>query len=392
MIRQLSLAALGAALFWSTPARAQLPHLLPASSPWLDINYPKLFWTPTEGFTIGGYLAIVRQLGLDNADAAAPYAGSIALNGQASTSGSRELTLEGRFPTLLKGWRFVATLGAFRHARANYFGIGNSTTYDDTRVTSAQEHFYQALETSLVARGEVQRQVVGGLRALVGIHAERRARDPLPGPSVLATDLATGVYPTLANNNDVTLRAGFVFDTRDDEPSPNSGVLLEAIHAVTAGSTPEYNRTTVSGAGYVPIGEDLVLSARAMAQTMRGSARAGSYHFIEASDRPYTGLGGPLSHRGLAENRFLGRDKILLNLDARYHVVNVPRAARASVMAFLDAGRVFEGESLRLTTEDLKVGGGAGLFVQLGRAGIIGATVGSGPDGFAFNFSTRWAY
>ena len=391
-MRKLLVAALGAVLC-TTPGRAQLPHLLPATSPWLDVNYPKVFWTPTEGLTGGGYLAIVRQLGMENADAAAPYAGAIALNGQLSTSGSRELTLDGRFPALVKGWRVVATLAAARHARANYFGIGNNTVFDDANVTSAQEHFYQALETSLLARGEIQRQVIGGLRALVGIHAERRRTVPLPGPSLLAADQLTGAFPTAGNNTaDVTVRAGVVFDTRDDEPSPSRGVLLEAIHSVSAGSVPKYNRTTVSGAGYMPVGGNLVLSARAVAQAMGGIPRIGAYQLIEASDRPYTGIGGPVSHRGLVENRFLGHDKILLNVDVRYHVVNVPRAARASVMAFLDAGRVFQGETLRLTTDDLKVGGGIGLFVQLGRAGIIGTTVGLGPDGVALNVATRWAY
>lgn len=391
-MRKLLVAALGAVLC-TTPGRAQLPHLMPAGSLWLDVNYPKLFWTPTEGLTAGGYLAIIRQLRMEDADAAPPYAGSIALNGLASTSGSRQLLLEGRFPALINGWRLVLTLDAARRARANYFGIGSATAYDDALVTDAQKHYYQALETSLLARGEIQRRVAGGLRVLAGFHAERSRMDPLAGSSVLATDRVLGADPTIGvNTSDATVRAGLVFDTRDDEPAANRGVLLEVIHASTVGGDLDYTRTTVSGAGYLPVGEDLVLSARAMGQAMGGTPRVGSYHLIEASDRPYTGLGGPLSHRGLAENRFLGRHKILLNLDARYHIVNLPRAARASFVGFLDAGRVFEGQSLRLTTEDLGVGGGVGLFLQLGRAGIIGATIGGGPDGVAFNFSTRWAY
>ena len=43
-------------------SRAQLPHLMPPGSPWLDVYYPKLFWTPREGLTGGLYLAIIRQL------------------------------------------------------------------------------------------------------------------------------------------------------------------------------------------------------------------------------------------------------------------------------------------------------------------------------------------
>src|SRR5206468_12550494 len=91
---------------------AQLPHLMPPGSPWLDVNYPKLFWTPREGLTGGMYLAIIRQLPFDDANLPPPYAASIALDGQASTSGSRQLSLEGRFPRLVKGWRLVGSLEA----------------------------------------------------------------------------------------------------------------------------------------------------------------------------------------------------------------------------------------------------------------------------------------
>src|SRR5262245_39567452 len=120
-MRKVVFAALGAVLC-ATPGAAQLPHLLSAGSPWIDIHYPKLFWTPTEGLTGGMYLALVRQLSLDQVEDAPPYAGAISINGQASTSGSRELLLEGRFPALAPGWRFVLTLHADRAARANYFG------------------------------------------------------------------------------------------------------------------------------------------------------------------------------------------------------------------------------------------------------------------------------
>ncbi len=386
------LAALGAVL-WTVPARAQLPHLMPAGSPWIDINYPKIFWTPTEGLTAGAYLAFIRQLPLEHIEAAPPYAASIALNGQASTSGSRELSLEGRFPLLAPGWRFVGVLDATREARAGYFGIGNGTTYDGALARGAQSHYYQSRETRWLARGEVQRRLAGGLRLLAGVHAERWQMAPLAAASLLAADLAAAADPTIGRTiTDITIRGGLVFDTRDDEAAANRGVLLEAIHATSVGGDVDYTRTTASAAGYLPVGEDLVLAARGMAQGMGGAPRLGSYALIEAGDRPYTGLGGSLSHRALAPNRFLGRSKILLNLDARYHVVNLPRAARASVTGFLDAGRVFEGESLRLTTEQLKVGGGIGLFLQLGRAGIIGTTAGVGPDGVVFDFSTRWIY
>ena len=70
----------------------------------------------------------------------------------------------------------------------------------------------------------------------------------------------------------------------------------------------------------------------------------------------------------------------------------MPTLVRATVVAFLDAGRVFEPEPFKLTTEALAVGGGGGLFLQFGRAGVLGTTVGAGPDGLVLQVHTRWTY
>jgi hypothetical protein len=125
---------------------------------------------------------------------------------------------------------------------------------------------------------------------------------------------------------------------------------------------------------------------------MGGTPRLGSYYLVEAPDRPYFGLGGTMSHRALTDNRLLGAGKLLLNLDVRYHVLNLPRAARVTLLGFLDAGRVFQGESFKFTAKGLATGGGGGLYFQLARAGIVGMTVGYGPNGAAMDFSTRWTY
>jgi hypothetical protein len=153
-----------------------------------------------------------------------------------------------------------------------------------------------------------------------------------------------------------------------------------------------YTRTTVSAAGYLPIGPQVVLAARAVGEGMGGTPRLGSFYRIEASDRFYEGLGGPASHRALEEHRLLGRNKLLANLDLRYDAYAIPTLARLSVVGFLDAGRVFEPEPFRLTTAGLKLGGGAGLFAQIGRAGILGSTLGVGPDGVVWQVHTKWTY
>lgn len=377
-------------------APAQTPEQ-PALGPvWTDVAYPKLFWTPRDGLTAGGYYALIAPLGFADFDRPPAYRAALTVNGQISTSGSRELLLEARMPDLFRGWRLVATLNGQRRARENYFGIGNDAVYNDANVTESQKHFYHSLNVRLIARGEVQRQVIGPLRLLAGVHAERWRIDTLPGPSQLRLDLTAGRDPTITRpTNEVAFRAGLVFDARDSEPAPRRGALIEVIHAVAdpdiAGDL-DYRRTTVNVAGYLPVLPQLVIAARVAGERMTGTPPLGSYYVMEASDRPFFALGGSASHRALYQNRFLGAGKLIANFDVRYDVFAVPTLARLTLVGFLDGGRVFAADSFELTTRDMKVGGGLGLFLQFGRAGILGTTVGKGPDGVTMQAHTRWSF
>jgi outer membrane protein assembly factor BamA len=387
-------AALFTAPLFSAAAQEAEPTL--PRYTWLDVAYPKLFYTVQDGLTAGAYLALISPLGFRDYDLPPAYRAAFSLSGQLSTSGSRELILEARLPQLFRGWRLVGTLSARRRARENYFGLGNDAAYDSRNVTAGQEHYYRSLQVRWTGRTEIQRHVVGGLRLLAGFHAERWRVDTLSGPSQLRIDAMAGADPAIGRwVTDVSVRAGAVFDTRDSETAPHRGVLLEFIHARAAsglGSELDYNRTTASAAGYIPIGELLVIAARVVGQTMGGSPVLGTYYLVEASDRPYEALGGPASHRGLFEHRLLGRHKLFANLDLRYDLYAVPTLARLTLAGFLDAGRVFEGEDFRLTTDGMKLGGGGGIFFQFGRAGILGTTLGYGPDGFTLQAHTRWTY
>src|SRR5262249_48127788 len=149
----------------------------------------------------------------------------VTIDGQISTSGSRQLILESRLPAFVKGWRFATTLQATRKARDNYFGIGNATQFNEDLINDFQPYFYQARVTRMFWRAEVQRIITGGLRALAGFDAGRWTIAPPSGPSLLALDSARGVDPTIGvPTNDVAFRFGLVYDTRDDEVAPNKGV------------------------------------------------------------------------------------------------------------------------------------------------------------------------
>ncbi len=381
------------------PASAQIPGVRegPDLDYWYDVFYPKIFYAGKEGFLAGAYFALVQPLRSRDFDRPPPYRISISLDGQASTSGSRFIKLEGRAPGLANGWRISARLTARRRAKDNYFGIGNATLFDSDSVTGAQPNFYRVARTQYVARTEIQRVLVGPLRALAGLNVERWKLARHAGPSVFATDLT--IDPSIGvSTDDFSARVGLVFDTRDDEVASGRGVLVEAIWGVADSSIAgdlSYTRTTLSARGFVTPSPRLQLGARVVAQIMGGSPRVGSFYLIEGSDRFSEGIGGGDTHRALRDNRLLGRDKLFTNIDVRYALFAIPTLYRVSLLGFLDAGRIFddvEGEDFEVTTNGLKVGAGSGLFFQLGRAGLAGFTVGVGPEGVSSDFHTKWTF
>ena len=384
-----------------SPIGAQVPNAGSASDLdyWYDVFYPKVFYTPTEGLAGGAYFALVQPLRSRDFASPPPYRVSFSLDGLAATSGSRFIKLAARAPGLANGWRFTARLIARRRAKDNYFGLGNATIFESDSVTDLQPDFYRAVRTQYVARTEVQRVLVGALRALAGLNVERWKVAPRSDPSVIANDLASGLDPTIAVfTNDFSLRMGLVLDTRNDEVASETGILIEALWGIADSSLAgdlTYTRTTISARGFLTPTPRLQLGARLVGQVMGGTPRFGSFYLVEGSDRLYNGVGGGDSHRALRDNRLLGRDKLFANIEARYALFAIPTLYRVSLMGFLDAGRVFDevdAEDFELTTKGLKVGGGTGIFFQLGRAGVAGFTIGLGPDGIATDFHTRWTF
>jgi hypothetical protein len=379
-----------------SPAEAQLPNLPTLGPGWTDIAYPRLLYTPRDGFIVGLYYAQIAQLGFADFDAPPPYRGKLSLDGYLTMSGSKSLVVEARLPQFVNGWRFVVTFEGVRRAREGYYGVGNDVSVDEANITDANPHFYRSDNRRYLARGEVQRRLVGPLRLLAGVQFEHWAIDTLPGASRLAQDLAAGTVTGVGQGTgEVTGRIGLVLDTRNDEVAPRRGVRMEAIlgradSSVMGGVT--YTRWTGSAAGYLPVGDRLVLAGRMVGQGMSHAPPLGSLYLVEASDVPYYGLGGAESHRALHRRRLLGADKLLANVDVRYDVFALPTIATLTVVAFLDAGRVFPSEGFAVTTTDLHVGGGGGVVAKFFRAGVLGMTLATGPDGLVLHGHTAWAF
>jgi len=377
---------------------AQIPDLPTLGSSWLDVGYPRLYYTPTNGLAAGLYYAQFRPLGFEDWDAPPPYRASLSIDGLIATSGTGRLGIEGKFPKLVPGWRFELRLWLKREARQNYFGIGNNSEFDGDNVTDAQPYYYRQDRKRMYARGAIQREIVGRLRTLVGFHVERFSIDTLPGPSLYGDQVAAGsVPPPHQATTDANVRLGLLYDSRDDEVDPTRGVHFEAIYSVadsTVAGNVSYSRITIAAAGHLPLGERVSTGIRVVGQSMAGAPPPGTYHLIEASGAPFEALGGPDSHRGLAADRFLAEDKLFGNLDVRYRAVGERHLFTGNLVAFLDVGRVFQPveEDFALTLRGMHVGGGFGIIITYSRSGVLGWTIGYGPDGPAFQTQVGWIF
>lgn len=377
----------------AAPAVAAQPRIFAAGSEWKDVSYPKLFWTPREGFTFGWYLGVA--LPARYADrTAAPHKLITSLDGQVSTSGSRFVELDAWAPAMADGWRFHLTLALKHWMREPYFGLGNATTSDSGDI-SGRDRYYRIERVRNYARGDVQRRLVGPVRLLVGFHWEHWFLDTLLARSALGAELAAGGLERIGvGTNDVSARIGLVLDTRDREAATKRGVLVEAIHTrADAGVLGDvtYSRTSMNARGYVTFGEHWGLAGRVAGQSMGGTPPLGSRFMIEESDREYSGLGGAESHRALFSNRYVDADVLFGNAEVRYALF--PYLLRTVLVGFVDAGRVFPPGEFALTTDDLKVGGGAGILIHfVAETAVLGLTTAVGPDGLTVLAHYRWSF
>jgi outer membrane protein assembly factor BamA len=322
-------------------------------------------------------------------DRAEPNFGRLALDIGASTQGSYAIILDGQVPAYWDGWRLGLTLNLTRANRFGYYGQGNATHFDKDS-TAGRSYFYRVSRRNLGARATVQRRVVGPVRVLVGATIERTDFRDLPGESVFQRDRLAGTI-TAGDDpfSDAVARVGIVFDTRDLEVDPHTGIFAEALYGAGRG----YNRSTAQLRAYTHPLERLVLAGRLGVEAASGAPPLAPQLTMESSDGPIVALGGARSLRGYHDGRFVGPGKLIGGLEARYGLIWAPRLLEVKLFAFYDAGRVFSrGESVRLTRQGLHAAWGGGVAIAMMRNTLFTLSGGKGTEGAEVAFSSSWSY
>jgi outer membrane protein assembly factor BamA len=303
-----------------------------------------------------------------------------------SFRGSRYATVVFRAPGLWEGWRLAAQLRAERLARLGYFGLGNDTEYDKDLVDDSDPFLFRARRTRYVGQVEVTRRIRGPLQAAFRTLVEDVRFTSLPGPSIFKTDFGPELDQT-----DVAGRVALVYDTRDVEYNTHQGLLLEAGAEVGSGGD-GYTRLYSILRGYLTVREGTVVALRLAGSGMGGTPPLNARLTLPSWEYEVPMLGGEHSHRALDTGRLLGRGSLFGNLEVRHDLLPFGDLGAITLIGFVDAGRVFEEESFRLTTDDMHVGGGGGLGIRILRSTIVTLNFAGGPDGFNFSFGTGWMF
>ncbi|HEX2218911.1 MAG TPA: BamA/TamA family outer membrane protein [Gemmatimonadales bacterium] len=381
--RALLLALVLPALLAGVPAAAAQEDDAEHRSPWRISYFPYISGMANDGPVIS---ARVRYWQPAPYEARTTY--TAALDGAAGVSfqGTRYAAVRFRAPGLWRDWRLDASLVAERLARYGYFGIGNDTEQVDDLVTEDTPFLYRVRRIRYEGRVEVTRRIRGPLHVALRTDLGRVRFTTLPGPSVFTADFGDGL-----EQDELSGRLALIYDTRDNEFNTLRGVFAEA--GVQVGEAEErYSRLYGVIRGYYPVREGTVVAARLAASGMGGTPTLYARSDLPTWNDQVPVLGGEYSHRSFDTGRFVGEGTLFANLEVRHDVLPFGDLGALTVLGFLDAGRVFEEESFRLTTDDLHVGGGGGVALRILRSTIFVFNFAGGPDGFNFSLSSGWMF
>jgi len=320
------------------------------------------------------------------ADYYSPFSSNGALTGTAGVSfkGSWFATVRFRAPGLVPKWRFDVFAIAIRENRFGYYGIGNETTYDQA-LGDQEPNLYRVRRSRYAAQAEATRILAGPLRASLALRAQQTDFAPLDGMSLFDADFGGATV----SESDASARLSLAVDTRDTEYNTQRGVFLEAGGKVASGGD-GYTWLYSILKGFVSPIEGTVIGARVAGGTTGGTPPLSQRYEFNTWERDRNSYGGRFTNRGFPEGRFAGESVIMGNLEVRHDLLNIGDLGGITLLAFGDAGRVFEREAF--TLDDLKWGAGGGFDLRVFRSNIWTFNFSGGTEGFRFLFGWGWMF
>lgn len=347
---------------------------------------PAINFDSDEGFGYGAIAELYQYGGGD----VEPYVWTLQPTLFLTTEGRRDFTVFFDAPRFASGgWRLTAFGGREKQIATPWYGLGNATSYSEAlEADNGPNPFYYrfgVLRSSLTF--DLQRGILDSpIRFLVGGGLERVTTNPEPemrGTTLYAIEHGTEEEEAWLNY----LRAGLVWDTRDRETGPTSGVWSEVVVRRTdrtLAADVTFTRLTFTDRRYWSLTNGLVFAHRVLGQHVTSGAPDFDLFRVQSSFKQEEGLGGSKTVRGILRNRYVGRGMVIWNAELRWRAMEfsfLGRRFHAVLSAFLDQGRVWEdGFDLGNVFEDLHRGYGGGLRVGMGENFVVAVDGGTSNE------------
>ncbi len=279
-----------------------------------------------------------------------------------------------------------------------YFGLGNASSGAVPSTSSSPGRYHQWIESIAQVRTEARVVVAGPFGAIIAL--QYLYVDPTAyAGSLLAHDSAAQrnggplLYGTTALSLP-SLATGFLYDSRDDEIFPRSGMFNELgvrfEEGFPTGADVHYAEAGAILRGYVPIGP-LVLAGRLVLNAQYGNVPF--YDLFQAGPFDQQEMpGGSAGVRGVPVGRYLGPLKAIGNVELRAMWLRFSLLKQKFTLGddlFFDAGRVWSDYSLHSPLDGhgagLKYGAGGGLYVLWGQAAMLRIEMAYSPDAVSEN-------
>jgi hypothetical protein len=307
-------------------------------------------------------------------------------------------------------WRVRGELEIYRNPIDNYFGIGSAGTaltfpgsptvfgsyrdYKDAQENvvngTTYSHYDEFKYSKVAVRGAAEYDLLGGLiRPLIGFQVAHVwigdysggvSNNVVQQPTHLRDDCNSGRAIGCKGGNDIYLKFGLTFDTRDFEPDPTKGIVATAMSEFSPkflGSAFNYGRITSALMGYGDIlkfkTQQLIITGRFTYSWQFGDVPFYSMNIFAMEDQDDPALGGIENLRGYALNRFIGPVGMVANVELRHTFAqfNVfKQNIKLMAVPFLDYGRVFDSNS-DIAFKDWNMGGGVGLHLAWNLSTIV---------------------
>ena len=345
-----------------------------APTGWSFGGVPAIAYNSDTGFLYGAILNIYNY---GDGSQYPDYRHSTYIEWSRTTKGSGKNIIQFDSKYLLP-WdlRITTDLSYLTEAALPFYGFnGYESDYqskyeDDEDDAYKSRVYYRHARDILKFTADFQKQLLRdyNLRGLVGfgyhktdigtvdiesLNEDKDDEDKLPEVDLLYdTYLKHGAISEDEAEGGLTnfIKLGLVFDTRDNEPNPMSGIWTEALVTTVPnglGNDVSYSLFTATHRQYFTIiDKNLSFAYRLAYQgTIDGQIPFFMLPFYQSSYKTDEGLGGSKTLRGVLKNRIVGNSVGFANLEMRWkflHTKLLGQNLYLALNAFVDGGKVLK--------------------------------------------------